>query len=145
MEITPNFDLAKLLGNEKLAPVIPITCQSVSMQRQPSKSLESGVASRATCACSGRQGCVDAGREREAPLGIVYSTDAAITPKVKVVGVFPAETHPRIVYPAALITGQASAAAKKYLEFLKTPESKAIFEKYGFLRYSNGTIQSHPS
>ena len=66
----------------------------------------------------------------EAPLGIVYSTDAAITPKVKVVGVFPADSHPRIVYPAALIAGNATPAAKKFLEFLKSPEAKEVFEKY---------------
>ena len=68
----------------------------------------------------------------EAPLGIVYSTDAAITPKVKVVGMFPAGSHPKIVYPTALIAGKASAAAKKFVEFLKTPEARAVFDKYGF-------------
>ena len=68
----------------------------------------------------------------EAPLGIVYATDAAITPKVKVVGVFPAATHPKIVYPTALVAGQASDTAKNFIGFLKAPESKAVFEKYGF-------------
>jgi molybdate transport system substrate-binding protein len=69
----------------------------------------------------------------ETPLGIVYSTDAAITPKVKVVGIFPADTHPKIVYPAALVAGKDTAAAKSFLQFLKTPEARAVFEKYGFV------------
>jgi len=68
----------------------------------------------------------------EAPLGIVYSTDAAISPKVRVVGVFPEHSHPKIVYPTALIAGNATPAAKSFIEFLKTPEAKAVFEKYGF-------------
>ncbi len=68
----------------------------------------------------------------EAPLGIVYATDAAITKKVKVVGVFPENTHPPIVYPAALVAGHETPAARSFLEFLKTPQARAIFEKYGF-------------
>lgn len=68
----------------------------------------------------------------ETPLGIVYATDAAITPKVKVVGVFPEDSHPAIVYPLALVGGKVSPTAKAFYEFLRTPEAKAIFNKYGF-------------
>lgn len=68
----------------------------------------------------------------EAPLGIVYSTDAAISKKVRVVAVFPEETHPPITYPVGLVAGNATPAAKAYIEFLKTPEARAIFEQYGF-------------
>ncbi|MGC8660423.1 MAG: molybdate ABC transporter substrate-binding protein [Desulfomonilaceae bacterium] len=68
----------------------------------------------------------------EAPLGIVYSTDATITMKVKVIGTFPSETYPPIVYPAALVTGNDTDDARKFFEFLKGAQAKAIFEKYGF-------------
>ena len=68
----------------------------------------------------------------EAPLGIVYATDAAITKKVKVLGTFPEESHPPIVYPAALVTGNGTPAARSFLEFLKTVQARAVFEKYGF-------------
>ncbi len=68
----------------------------------------------------------------EALLGVVYATDAAITDKVKVVGVFPEDSHPPIVYPAALVAGGETPAAKTFLDFLKTPEAKNVFEKYGF-------------
>jgi molybdate transport system substrate-binding protein len=67
----------------------------------------------------------------EAPLGIVYETDARIEPKVKIVGTFPADSHPPIVYPAALTTN-AKPMAEQYLAFLHSAEAKKIFESYGF-------------
>lgn len=69
----------------------------------------------------------------ETPLGVVYATDAKISPKVKVVGVFPAASHSPITYPAAIVTGQDSAQARSYMKFLSSPEAKAIFKKYGFV------------
>lgn len=68
----------------------------------------------------------------ETPLGIVYATDAAISPKVRVAGIFPEDLHPPITYPAALIEGKAIPAAARFLDFLKTKEAKAVFEKFGF-------------
>jgi molybdate transport system substrate-binding protein len=69
----------------------------------------------------------------EAPLGIVYQTDAAVA-KVKVLGVFPDDSHPPIVYPVALtLQGARSEAAKSYLAYLKSDAAKATFEKAGFL------------
>ena len=68
----------------------------------------------------------------EAPLGEVYSTDAAISKKVKVVGVFPEDSHPPIVYPVALIQGADTPQAKAFFEFLKGPKAKAVFEASGF-------------
>jgi len=68
----------------------------------------------------------------ESPLGIVYATDATASSKVKVVGVFPADSHPPIVYPAAMVKGKDTPAARSLLEFLKSPAAKSIFEKHGF-------------
>ncbi len=68
----------------------------------------------------------------EAPLGQVYATDAAISKKVRVVGTFPLESHPPIVYPVAAVAGGKADAAASFIAFLKTPESRAVFEKYGF-------------
>ena len=67
----------------------------------------------------------------EAALGIVYSTDAKIEPGVKIVGTFPADSHPAIIYPVAATT-TAKPEAIGYLAFLKSSAAKAIFEKYGF-------------
>jgi molybdate transport system substrate-binding protein len=69
----------------------------------------------------------------EAPVGLVYATDAAISKKVRVVGTFPEESHPPIVYPVAVVAGGRSEAAKRFIDFLKSPESRAVFEKYGFV------------
>jgi molybdate transport system substrate-binding protein len=67
----------------------------------------------------------------EAPLGVVYETDALVEPKVKIVGVFPPASHPAIVYPAALLTG-AGAQAAAFFAFLKGPEARTAFLRAGF-------------
>jgi molybdate transport system substrate-binding protein len=67
----------------------------------------------------------------EAPLGVVYATDARAEPKVRVVGEFPAASHPRIVYPAALMRG-ARPTATPFLEYLSGASARARFEAAGF-------------
>jgi len=67
----------------------------------------------------------------EAPLGIVYETDALIEKRVKIVDIFPASSHPPIVYPAAL-TAHAKEGAERYLQFLSSPASSKVFARYGF-------------
>jgi molybdate transport system substrate-binding protein len=68
----------------------------------------------------------------EAPLGIVYATDAYGEKSVHIVATFPDNTHAAIVYPAAL-TRDARPEAKAFLDFLSGPEATAIFQKYGFI------------
>ncbi|MDA8140205.1 MAG: molybdate ABC transporter substrate-binding protein [Desulfobacteraceae bacterium] len=68
----------------------------------------------------------------EAPVGVVYATDAAISQKVRVVGSFPADSHPPIVYPVATLSGAKVEAAKRFVTLLKSPEARAIFTKFGF-------------
>jgi molybdate transport system substrate-binding protein len=67
----------------------------------------------------------------EAPLGIVYATDARVEPKVRVVGTFPENTHEPIVYPAAL-TRDAKPDAAAFLAYLKGPAARATLERAGF-------------
>jgi molybdate transport system substrate-binding protein len=67
----------------------------------------------------------------EAPLGIVYETDAKVDPNVKIVGAFPAGSHPPIIYPVAA-TLDAKPEATPYLAFLRSNDAKSVFEKYGF-------------
>ena len=69
----------------------------------------------------------------EAPLGVVYATDAASEPKVKVLATLPETSHPPIVYPAALTKGASGDAPSRFLAFLRAPESAAVFRKYGFV------------
>ncbi len=67
----------------------------------------------------------------EAAAGIVYATDAKLSDKVEVAGVFPGENHAPISYPAALIRG-AGPQAREFYEFLGSEQAGAIFSKYGF-------------
>ncbi|PHM74717.1 molybdate ABC transporter substrate-binding protein [Xenorhabdus kozodoii] len=68
----------------------------------------------------------------EAPLGIVYGSDAVASNKVKIVGVFPPESHKPVEYPMAIIKGHEKPAVRAFYDYLKTPEAAAIFKRYGF-------------
>jgi molybdate transport system substrate-binding protein len=68
----------------------------------------------------------------EAPLGIVYESDVVSDPSVVTVGTFPEATHPRIIYPIALTSGSTSPDAGGFLDELKSPQARTIFEKQGF-------------
>jgi molybdate transport system substrate-binding protein len=67
----------------------------------------------------------------EAPLGIVYKTDALAEKKVKIVAEFPADTHPPILYPIALTT-HGGAGAQQFVDFVRSKPAGEIFSKYGF-------------
>ncbi len=133
VDIGPKLDLVKLLGDGRLATGDPdhVPVGKYAKAALSKLGVWNDIESRLARAADVR-GASTLVERGEAPLGIVYSTDAAITPKVQVVGTFPADSHPKIVYPTALVAGKATAAAKNFLEFLKTPEAKAVFEKYGF-------------
>jgi len=69
----------------------------------------------------------------EAPFGIVYSTDAAATPRVAVAGTFPGESHPPITYPFAIIRrAEGNAQARAFHAFLAGPEALATWRRFGF-------------
>ena len=67
----------------------------------------------------------------EAPLGIVYATDARVEPRVRVVATFPENIHPPIVYPIAL-TPEATRDAAQFLMYVRGQEARAVFERAGF-------------
>ena len=64
--------------------------------------------------------------------GIVYATDAAVAKGVKIAGVFPADSHPPITYPFALVKGADTPQAKAFLAYLSGPAARAVFEHFGF-------------
>ena len=68
----------------------------------------------------------------EAPLGIVYATDAAADPNVKIIAEFPAGSHPPIIYPAAVLKSARSADAAAFFDYLKTAKARPSWEKQGF-------------
>ncbi len=69
----------------------------------------------------------------EAPLGVVYATDARAEKDVRVLASFPPGTHPSIIYPIALLKGSAREEARGFHAFLLSPQAQAIFARYGFL------------
>jgi len=130
--IGPGFDLAKLAGAGKIATgdvkAVPVgKYAKAALEKlgawqaaEPKFAMAESVRAALTLVARG-----------EAALGIVYSTDAKVEPGVKIVGTFPADSHPPIIYPVAATT-TAKPEAADYLAFLRTAAAKAIFEKYGF-------------
>jgi molybdate transport system substrate-binding protein len=68
----------------------------------------------------------------EAPLGIVYQTDAASDPNIRIVGTFPEDTHPPIVYPFALTRESNNPDAAALLNYIRSAAARAVFERHGF-------------
>lgn len=133
IDIKPGFDLAKALAGGRLAMG---NIDSVPAGKYGKAALEklgawNGVNNRLAQADSVRAALALVARG-EAPLGIVYSTDAAAEPNVKVVGTFPADSHPPIIYPAAVTKDSKSPDARPFLALLKSAKARPAFEKQGF-------------
>lgn len=69
----------------------------------------------------------------EAPLGVVYATDAKADAAVRVVATFPADSHAPIIYPAGIVAASKNADAAEFLKYLQSDKAKAIFEAQGFV------------
>jgi len=130
--IGQGFDLAKLAGDGKIATgdvkAVPVgKYAKAALEKlgawqaaEPKFAMADSVRAALTLVARG-----------EAALGIVYSTDAKIEPGVKIVGTFPADSHPPIIYPVAA-TATAKPEATEYLAFLRSALAKTTLEKYGF-------------
>jgi len=132
--IAPGFDLAKLLGGGKLAMA---DTSAVPAGKYGKAALEklgawASVSGQIAQAENVRAALLLVAR-REAPLGIVYQTDAAVEPGVRIVGVFPADTHPPIIYPIALTAGSVNSDAAAFLAYLSSDKTQPLFEKQGFV------------
>lgn len=68
----------------------------------------------------------------EAPLGVVYGSDARAEPRVKVLATFPADSHPAIVYPVARIAASRNVQADAFVRWLDGDAASAIFRQHGF-------------
>ena len=132
LKIGPHFALAKTLGTGRLATGDPDSVPVGRYAREALTKLDvwNDVEKRLVRADSVRSALafVDRG---EAALGIVYATDAKIDNKVRVVDVFPGNTHVPIVYPIA-ITAVAKADAIKCVDYVRGSVGDATFKKYGF-------------
>jgi len=133
VEIGPGFDLAKLLGNGRLAMGDPDHVPAGIYGKQALEKLGAWKSvERKLARTNDVRGVLALVERGEVTYGIVYATDAGVSDKVKIAGVFPEDTHKPIVYPVALVAGKDTATAKSFFEFLKTNEAKAVFERYGF-------------
>ena len=133
LDIAKGFDIGKLAGDGRIAvadtKAVPagLYAKAALEQLGAWKAAEPKLAQaenvRATLAYVARG---------ETPFGIVYSTDAKVEPKVKIVGTFPADSHPAITYPVAATAETKNPHVARYLAFLRSSAAKMIFEKYGF-------------
>ena len=133
VEIKSGFDLAKILGDGRLAMA---NVDAVPAGKYGKAALEklgvwASVANKTAQAENVRAALLLVSRG-EAPAGIVYQTDAAADPNVKIIGTFPESTHPPIIYPIALTANATHPDAAAFLAYIKSPAAKPLFEAQGF-------------
>lgn len=133
VQIGPDLDLAELLGDGKLAMALvdAVPAGQYGKAALTALGLWDGVAAQVAQADNVRAALalVAAG---EAPLGIVYATDAAADSHVRIIGTFPDASYPAIIYPAALLAGAQDAADKAFYEALSSDAADATFAAEGF-------------
>jgi len=132
LRIAPGFPLAGRLGKDRLAVADPDAVPAGRYARAALSSLHvwDAVATRLARADNVRAALQYVARG-EAKLGIVYETDARADPRVRILDVFAADTHPPIRYPAAL-TATAAPGAADFLAYLKSAAAASIWANYGF-------------
>ena len=130
--IDPGLDLASLAGEGRIATgdvrAVPVGIYAKAALQK--LGLWDAVEPKLAMVGNVRAALVLVARD-EAPLGIVYATDAKVEPAAKVIATFPADSHEPIVYPVAA-TRAAKPGAALYLAFLRSSAARAIFEHYGF-------------
>ena len=133
IDIKAGFPLATLLGGGRLSMADPASVPAGKYGKAALEKLGvwASVQDKLAQAENVRAALLLVSRG-EAPLGIVYRTDAASDPGVKVVGTFPKDTHPPILYPAALTAGSANPDAAAYFAYIRSAKAKPLFEKQGF-------------
>ena len=139
LDIAPGFGLAEALGGGKLAMALTA---SVPAGKYGKAALEKlGVwesVSASVAEAENVRAALQLVARGEAALGIVYTTDAKADEGVKVIGTFPADSHPPILYPVAL-TANAKPDAKAFLDYLTSAKAKPFFEAQGFTVVAPGS------
>lgn len=133
LRLSPDLPLRELLGDSRLAVGDPAHVPAGIYARQALEALGlwDQVADRLAQAANVRAALalVDRG---EVAAGIVYETDAAIAPRVRVVDAFPDEVTPPIIYPLAVVAGRDGPAVRAAYDFLRSETAAAIFSRHGF-------------
>lgn len=143
LTIGPNFPLARALGGGRLAMADP---DSVPAGKYGKASLETlgvwgSIANRIAPTRDVRE-ALQLVSDGDAPLGIVYQTDAATDKRVRIVGAFPDGTHPPIVYPLAVVASSTSKEVAPYIQYLRSSAAAPAFEKQGFVVLSSTFLPS---
>lgn len=133
LTIGRNFPLARALGTERLAMADP---DAVPAGKYGKAALENlgvwtSVQGKIARAENVRAAMVLVERG-EAPFGIVYATDARASTRVRIIGTFPANSHPEITYPIAILKASTNPDADGFRRFLLSRDGKAIFTRRGF-------------
>jgi molybdate transport system substrate-binding protein len=139
VHIKPGFDLVKVLGGGRLAMA---NVDAVPAGKYGKAALEKlGVWASVSDKLAQAQDVRAALRlvaRGEAPAGIVYQTDAAAEPNVKIIGVFPEDTHPPIIYPVALTAISTDPDAAAFLAYVRSSAAKPLFQAQGFTVLGEG-------
>ncbi|MDK3017594.1 molybdate ABC transporter substrate-binding protein [Pseudodonghicola flavimaris] len=131
--IGPDTDLAAMLGDDRLAMALvdAVPAGIYGKAALTSLGLWDAVEPKVAQADNVRAALRLVG-SGEAPMGIVYATDAAADAEVRVLDTFPADSHPAIVYPAAILAEGDTVETRAAFAFLTGPEARAIFKRHGF-------------
>lgn len=133
VEIGPGLDLAGILGEEKLAMAL---VDSVPAGQYGKAALENlglwAAVAPSVAQVDNVRAALALVAAGEAPYGIVYATDAAAEPGVSILGTFPADSHPAILYPAALLAGATDPADQAFFAALSGEAADAVFRAQGF-------------
>jgi molybdate transport system substrate-binding protein len=143
VDIAPGFPLAKLLGGGKLAMADPNAVPAGKYGKAALTKL--GVwdsVSGSVAAAENVRAALLLVARGEAPFGIVYKTDAAIEPKVRIVATFPADSVPPITYPIGLVAASTNPDAAAFAAYLSGPAAAKQFEHYRFTVIGAGTPRS---
>lgn len=133
VSITPGFALADMLGEERLAManVDAVPAGVYGKAALENLGVWESVKDKVAQAENVRAALLLVSRQ-EAPLGIVYETDAKVDPGVRVLDRFPEASHPPIVYPAALLSESDNPSASDFLSYLQGAKAHEIFAAAGF-------------
>jgi molybdate transport system substrate-binding protein len=132
VKIGPGFDIAKLAGDERIAVGDVRAVPAGKYAKAALEKLGAWAAAEPKLApAENVRAALMLVAHGGASLGIVYETDARIEPDVKIVGRFPENSHPPIVYPAAQVVN-AKPDASKFFTFLLSGTALVFFERYGF-------------
>ena len=131
--IAPGFDLAGLLGAGRLSSGDP---SNVPVGRYAQQALTKlgvwGIAEPRLARADNVRAAMVLVERGEAPLGIVYATDAAVSRQVRVAGTFPADSHPPVSYPFAIVAKRDRPEVRALFTHLLGGEAAAVFRKHGF-------------